>query len=41
MLIGHLKVTKNEIEVTYSMKAGEEHPMFPEYDVDFIELLTF
>ena len=29
------KVTKNGIEVTHSMKAGEEHPMFPEYDVDF------
>ena len=29
------KVTKNGIEVTHSMKAGEEHPLFPEYDVDF------
>ena len=26
------KVTKNGIEVTHSMKAGEEHPLFPEYD---------
>ena len=29
------KVTKNGIEVTHSMKAGEEHPLFPEYNVDF------
>ena len=29
------EVTKNGIEVTHSMKAGEEHPLFPEYDVDF------
>ena len=29
------KVTKNGIEVTHSMKAGEKHPIFPEYDVDF------